>query len=76
MFTSLLVRLHLALVATFALVTSGARGRVSTARGANFVEYAILASVAVVIGYFFRSQLSSAFEGIIGTVTDGLDGQA
>lgn len=42
-------------------------------RGATFVEYAILAAIAVGIGYIFRTQLGNVFNSVFDQVGNALD---
>lgn len=73
MFLSLLVRLQLALTAFLTGMLAGARTRaMSPARGANFIEYAMLAVIAIGLGWIFRTQLSTAFNGILEQVRNGI----
>ena len=59
--------------ATLEVLGATARTRVTKpARGVTFIEYALLAVVAVIIGYVFRTQLGSAFDGMLARVRGGL----
>lgn len=41
-------------------------------RGVTFIEYALLAAVAVVIGVIFRNVLSDAFTNILNRIKNGV----
>lgn len=63
--TALLIRIQLAVTTFLASLsaTTYAR-RVGKARGVTFVEYALLAAVAVGLAILFRTALTSAFNGL------------
>jgi Flp pilus assembly pilin Flp len=70
-FNNFFIRLWAALTT----VVDGAHRRVAQpARGANFIEYAMLGVIAVFIGFIFRKQLSDAFSSILDQITGGLEG--
>ena len=54
-------------------ILAGARGRVATSRGANFIEYALLAAVAVVLFLLFRTQITAVAENIFSKVTGNVN---
>lgn len=41
-------------------------------RGVTFIEYALLAAIAVVVGFLFRSQLTSMFTTLLNNISGGL----
>lgn len=43
-----------------------------TTRGVTFIEYALLAAIAVVVGFLFRSQLTGMFTTLLGKISGGL----
>lgn len=59
--------------ATMHVLGGALRARTATApRGVTFIEYALLAAVAVVIGVIFKTQLSGAFNDILGRIKNGV----
>jgi len=64
---------------TLAITLSGARLqplRIETRRnrrGATFIEYALLAGVAVAVTWLLKDQLLNLVEGVINGVTDGFN---
>lgn len=69
MLIALFVRLHLALAG----MISTAPPRLRSARGVTFIEYALLAAIAVFIGWLFRTTLTAAFTGLLDSVRDALN---
>jgi Flp pilus assembly pilin Flp len=71
MFNAFLARLYLMLETVVAVMAGHLRGRTSAvagARGVTFIEYALLAAIAVIIAVLFRSQLSAAFNAVFGSL--------
>jgi Flp pilus assembly pilin Flp len=66
--TALMARLQVLL---FTLL--GGQRRVAAARGITFIEYAILAAIAVVIGLLFKNQLSALFNTLFGRLTGAIN---
>jgi Flp pilus assembly pilin Flp len=67
-FTTLLV----ARVATPAVLQPATAGR--TRRAATFIEYALLAGIALVLFFLFRSQLSNIFGDLFDRISDAISG--
>lgn len=63
-------------VAISSLVAPLRRQTLVSARGVTFIEYALLAAIAVIIAALFRSQLVGVFESLFGRVGRGLNGQS
>lgn len=64
---------------TLAITLGGARLqplRIETRRsrrGATFIEYALLAGVAVAVTFLLRNQLLTLVDSVVGRVTDGFN---
>jgi|694.fasta_scaffold117727_3 Flp pilus assembly pilin Flp len=72
--TAILIRIQLAVTSFLASLSASAYARrVEKARGVTFVEYALLAAVAVALAIVFRSTLSSAFSGLWGRISTNLN---
>lgn len=69
---ALFVRLQVALISLFA--TARTR-RMAQARAITFIEYAILAAIAVGIGILFRTQLAELFNNLFGKLNTAVDTQ-
>lgn len=67
---ALFIRLQVALVSF--LATAKTR-RMAQARAITFIEYAILAAIAVAIGLIFRNQLGSLFEQLFARLSTAID---
>lgn len=67
MFLSLFVAMHSALTGA---VSTGRLHR--SARGITFIEYALLGAIAVVLGFLFRTQLTTAFNGLLADIREAL----
>lgn len=73
MFNRLTARAAAALATLLTVVLAGARTRAtSQARAVTFIEYALLAVVAVAVGLLFKTQLGGAFGSILAKIKAGL----
>lgn len=73
MITSLSIKLYTLMVGMLTAGIGALRIRTAApARGANFIEYGMLAVLAIVIGFVFRSQLGNAFDGMLGQIRSNL----
>lgn len=53
--------------------TIGGRYGVVAARGVTFIEYALLAAIAVFIAWLFRTQLQSIFTSLLSKLRGGIN---
>ena len=69
-FTALMAALTAAPVLELAPAGAGSRTR----RAATFIEYALLAGIALVLFFLFRSQLSNIFGDLFDRIADAISG--
>ena len=75
-FRSALVALWTAIMATLttAPVLDPAAAGTRTRRAATFIEYALLAGIALVLFFLFRTQLSNIFGDLFDRIADAIAG--
>lgn len=70
--TALFIRTKLAVTSQMVSLLTALRGRAAANRGVTFVEYALLAAIAVIVAVVFRNTLINAFQTLFERVRDTL----
>lgn len=76
MLTAVYLRLEQALIAVAGIVGGRLRPKragLAGARGVTFIEYALLAGIAVAIAAIFRSQLTDIFTTLLDRINGGVN---
>lgn len=71
--TALFINLQMILSGHRPVLALAPAGRLGRSRGVTFIEYALLAAIAVFIAWLFRGALTGAFNSILKAITEALN---